>query len=167
MDSGSAEILDRLTAGGNAAEAGGAPGAAPDRGAGAVVDGLLQRLTGRSAAEMPFLDHLEEFRRRLLASVAAWLLLSIAGYAVSGWLLDYIVCRTSGRAQFLHPMEAFNARLKLALLCGGWRPSPFVSFQLWSFVLPGLYARERRVVLRWPSLPPFSSWAAWPSATSC
>jgi sec-independent protein translocase protein TatC len=112
-----------------------------------LVDGLLQRLTGRSAAEMPFLDHLEEFRRRILSSVAAWLVLSIAGYALSGRILDYVVVHNVGTAQFLHPMEAFNARLKVALLAGGVVALPFVSYQFWSFILPGLYARERRVVV--------------------
>jgi len=112
-----------------------------------VAGGLLSRLTGRSTAEMPFLEHLEELRRVVITSLAAWLLSSIAAYAASGWALDEIVRRTVGEAQFLHPMEAFNARLKIALLGGAILSLPFVSFQIWSFVLPGLYARERRVVL--------------------
>jgi sec-independent protein translocase protein TatC len=96
---------------------------------------------------MPFLEHLEELRRVVLSSVAAWLLCSIAGYVLSGRILDYVVVHNVGEAQFLHPMEAFNARLKIALLAGGVVALPYVSFQIWSFVLPGLYARERRVVL--------------------
>jgi len=96
---------------------------------------------------MPFLEHLDELRRVILTSLAAWLICSIAAYVLSGRALDHIVQRTVGEAQFLHPMEAFNARLKLALLGGLILSLPFIAFQFWSFILPGLYARERRVVL--------------------
>lgn len=113
----------------------------------AVSNGWLQRLTGRSSAEMPFLEHLEELRRVILSSVAIWLVTSLAAYALSGRILDYVVVHNVGTAQFLHPMEAFNARLKLALLVGLVAALPYITFRLWSFILPGLYAKEKRVVL--------------------
>jgi sec-independent protein translocase protein TatC len=108
---------------------------------------LLARLTGRSDKEMPFLEHLEELRQVLLASLAALALCAIAGYAVSGWVMDYIVVHTVGQAQFLRPMEAFNVRFKLALILGAVVSLPFIAFQIWSFIVPGLMPSERRLVM--------------------
>lgn len=96
---------------------------------------------------MPFLEHLEELRRVILASLAAVALCSVAGYAVSGRVLDYLVVHSVGQAQFLYPMEAFNVRFKLSIVLGGIVSLPFVAFQIWSFVVPGLLGRERRIVL--------------------
>ncbi len=112
-----------------------------------VAGGLLSRLTGRTAAEMPFLDHLDELRRVLLASLAAILLCAIVAWAFSARVLEHVVQTNVGEAQFLRPMEAFNSRLKVSLLLGTVVALPFVSFQLWSFIVPGLMRHERRIVL--------------------
>ncbi len=109
--------------------------------------GFLARLTGRSDREMPFLEHLEELRHVILASLGALAVCTIAGWFVSGWLLDYIVVKSVGQAQFLHPLEALNVRFKISMILGAMAALPFISFQLWSFILPGLYRHERRVVL--------------------
>jgi sec-independent protein translocase protein TatC len=113
-----------------------------------VIRETIARLAGRSGPrEMPFLEHLEELRRVILASLGALVICSVLAYFVSGTVLDYIVVRSVGEAQFLHPMEAFNVRFKLALLMGAVLALPFISFQIWSFVLPGLMKHERRVVV--------------------
>lgn len=109
--------------------------------------GFLRKLAGRSAGEMGFLDHLEELRRVLLSSIVAIGLATAVAYAFSAQLLDWIVSRQVGEVQFLHPMEAFSARFKLALLLGLMVSLPFVMFEIWSFVVPGLLGRERRIVL--------------------
>lgn len=96
---------------------------------------------------MPFLEHLEELRRVILASLGALFICAIIGYIFSGRVLDYIVVRTVGEAQFLRPMEAFNVRFKLALILGAILALPFISFQIWGFVVPGLMHDERRLVL--------------------
>lgn len=109
--------------------------------------GFLARLFGRTAAEMTFLDHLEELRRVILSCLTAITLGSCVAYFFSDRILDYIVVSQVGEAQFLHPMEAFSVRIKIAVLCGVIATIPFTMFEIWGFILPGLMGKERRIVL--------------------
>lgn len=83
----------------------------------------------------------------LLSCLVALAVLSCVAYYFSDRVLEHIVVRHVGEAQFLHPMEAFSARLKLALLLGFIAGLPFIAFEVWSFVVPGLMHRERRLVV--------------------
>jgi sec-independent protein translocase protein TatC len=112
-----------------------------------VTRSVWSRLTGRSDKEMPFLEHLEELRRVILASLGALFICSVLGYVFSGRVLEYMVVRSVGTAQFLSPMEAFNVRFKLAIILGAMVSLPFIAFQIWGFVVPGLMHHERRLVL--------------------
>lgn len=106
--------------------------------------------------EMPFLDHLEELRWRLIKSLLAIGVGVAAGY----WLVtNYDVIAflkqpidpylPAGRKVllFTHPMEPFMLTLKLALAVGVVVAVPIVLWQVWGFLRPALYRRERRVVL--------------------
>lgn len=96
---------------------------------------------------MPFLEHLEELRRALLGAFVAVFLAALGAYLVSGQVVDFVVVQHVGEAQFLRPMEAFLARVKVSLLLGLLVSLPFVMFQIWNFVVPGLLEQERRLVL--------------------
>ena len=109
--------------------------------------GFLARLLGRTAAEMTFLDHLEELRRVIISCLTAIAIGSCVAYFFSDRILDYIVVSQVGEAQFLHPMEAFSVRIKIAVLCGVIATIPFTMFEIWGFILPGLMGKERRIVL--------------------
>jgi len=106
----------------------------------------LRNLLGSEEKEMPFLEHLEELRRVLLRIVGLLLLSTIAAYIFSGRVLDTIVKQTIEHATFLKPLEAFNARLKVAFILGLLASLPVVLWQIWGFVVPGLLRRERRIV---------------------
>lgn len=95
---------------------------------------------------MPFWEHLEELRRVALRCIAVLLVTTLAAYVFSGRLLDWLVRETIGEATFLRPMEAFNARLKLAFLLGLVVSLPIVLAQIWGFVVPGLLHKERKSV---------------------
>ncbi|MBD3336410.1 MAG: twin-arginine translocase subunit TatC [Candidatus Eisenbacteria bacterium] len=103
--------------------------------------------SGDDRSEMSLWDHLDELRSVLLRSVIAIFLGAAAVYAFSGPLLDLLVTRTAGEAQFLKPMEGFAVRIKLSLILGLMLTLPYVLHQIWSFVVPGLLQRERRYVL--------------------
>lgn len=110
--------------------------------------GILSNLSRRRAdGEMPFLEHLEELRKVLLASLGGIALCALAVYAFSGIVIDWIVVQHVGSAQFIRPMEAFMARVKVSLLLGLIVSLPFVMFQIWNFIVPGLMQHERRIVL--------------------
>ncbi len=106
---------------------------------------------------MPFLDHLEELRWRILYS-----LLAVALGTVAGWfLVDRVDVITllkrpiapflpGGRLVFTSPTEPFLLTLKVAFALGCLLASPVVIYQLWAFLTPALYEREKRLII--PSL---------------
>lgn len=99
------------------------------------------------AAEMSFFEHLEELRVVLLHSVVATVAGALGGWLLAPLVLEDIVRRTVKQAVVLSPLEAFNERLKLALVLGLLLALPVVLWRLWSFIVPGLFRRERRMVL--------------------
>src|SRR5258706_2125249 len=104
--------------------------------------------------EMPFLDHLEELRWRIL-----WSLVAIVVGTVLGWvLLDKIDIidilkrpiapyLPGGRLVFTSPAEPFMLTLKVAFALGCVVASPVVIYQIWAFLSPALYERERRLIV--------------------
>ena len=102
---------------------------------------------------MPFLDHLEELRWRLLKS-----LLAVALGTALGWFLvqhfdvlgllkrPIAPFLPDGRLVFTSPTEPLVLTLKLAFVAGLVAASPVLVYQAWAFLAPALYARERRVI---------------------
>src|SRR3954469_24361057 len=110
-------------------------------------------MTG-SPGEMPFLDHLEELRSRILRSLAAVILGSAAGlWAVQHFQLVNVMKRpiapylTDGKLVVLSPTEPVMIVFKLGFLVGLVLASPIVLWQLWAFLAPALYAREKRALV--------------------
>jgi sec-independent protein translocase protein TatC len=99
---------------------------------------------------MSLMEHLDELRRRIIHS-AAYL---IAGFAVA-WifriqLLHFLqepLLKIGKSLVFTHPMDALNLYLYVALLAGAIIASPFILYQVWLFIAPGLYQKEKRFVI--------------------
>jgi sec-independent protein translocase protein TatC len=111
-------------------------------------DQLAEEADDRS--RMSFLEHLDELRRRILYSIYA-IAVSCAG-TFYFWNDMYLYLITyfggfGGQLMFTKPMAGFMFSLKVGVLSGLLVASPFVFSQLWLFVAPGLYAREKRVVV--------------------
>jgi sec-independent protein translocase protein TatC len=100
----------------------------------------------REDREMPFWEHLEELRRRVLRAIGVLLLLTLGAYLFSGTILDRLVVGTIGEATFLKPMEVFNTRVKVSFLLGLIVAAPYLLWEIWAFVVPGLMHRERKMV---------------------
>ena len=103
---------------------------------------------------MPFLEHLEELRWRLLRSVVGVLIGAIAGWVlvnrfdVLGLLMHPIQPHLpTGQLMVTGPTEAFFITMKLALAVGIVLASPLLIYQTWAFLAPALYDRERRVII--------------------
>ncbi|MGA2850388.1 MAG: twin-arginine translocase subunit TatC [Terracidiphilus sp.] len=104
-------------------------------------------------AELPgmsLMEHLDELRRRIVHSA----LYLAAGFIVCWLIHDRIVGflqaplnRIGKSLVFTHPMDALNLDLQASLLSGAILASPFILFQVWLFIAPGLYQRERRFVV--------------------
>jgi sec-independent protein translocase protein TatC len=106
------------------------------------------------AAEMPFLDHLEELRRRII-----WALLALAICAVLGFFvvteLDVIGILERPFQQvmpgqdllFTSPTTPVVVTFKLAFVVGFILALPMIAYQTWAFFSPALYEHERRLVV--------------------
>src|SRR5215217_1768004 len=106
------------------------------------------------AGEMPFLDHLEELRWRLIWSLIAVTLCAVLGYFlvtrldVLGLLVEPIKPFLHGtKLKYLSPTEPFFITLKLAVSVGLVLASPIVIYQIWAFLAPALLPSEKRVIV--------------------
>jgi sec-independent protein translocase protein TatC len=101
---------------------------------------------------MPFLEHLDELRSRLLVSVAALGVGFVTSWIFVERLLDFIFVPLTatikgGKFQYFEPGEAFMLRMKLAALAGLFLALPVILWQAWRFVAPGLYRDEKRLAI--------------------
>jgi sec-independent protein translocase protein TatC len=143
-----------------------------------VTEEKADEKNGLDEQRAPFLTHLAELRRRIIWSLvgvlvgflicwflreqlfeilAAPVLKVLADQQIKvvksaqnlGPFLQSLVQTGIGpKLQVIHPAEAFFAFLKVAMLGGVALAVPFIFYQFWRFIAPGLYHRERRLV--WP-----------------
>ncbi len=100
------------------------------------------------ASSMPFLNHLEELRWRLLKSFLAIIITTIAAFYYAEQIMQFITAPLGEtKLYFTEVTGSFYAFLKLSLLTGILAASPVVFYQLWAFVSPGLYNKEKMAVL--------------------
>jgi sec-independent protein translocase protein TatC len=109
-----------------------------------------------SLPAMGFLEHLEELRRRIIFSLVA---VAVGFFACWGYreqiygfmqrpIMDALQRNgLSEKLVYLNPTDPFNMYLKVSLLAGLFVTSPFVLYQLWAFISPGLYRNEKRYVV--------------------
>lgn len=99
---------------------------------------------------MTFLEHLTELRIRLIRCVIALSLGVVLCFIFSDklvYLLRNCVPEDNVRLVTLHPIEAFLTILKISAVGGLFIAFPVIFYEIWMFVAPGLYKRERRFVL--------------------
>jgi sec-independent protein translocase protein TatC len=94
--------------------------------------------------KLPFTDHLDELRHRLIVSLVGIGLGFAVSYGFSQQLLLLLQRPMPARLIFIAPTEAFFVNLKVALYAGLFLSVPLLLFQVWKFVAPGLYAHERQ-----------------------
>jgi sec-independent protein translocase protein TatC len=109
--------------------------------------------------EMPtmgFLEHLEELRRRIIYSLIAVAVGFFACWNYAERIYEVMqrpiiqALQKNGITEklvYLNPTEPFNLYLKVGLMAGLFVASPFVLYQVWLFISPGLYRNEKRYIL--------------------
>ena len=108
---------------------------------------------------MPLIDHLRELRNRVVKMALALIAGMIAGFiffapiwhVIERPLCSAVIrgqtgCNTLGVNQLVldGPLDSFYLRVKVAVIAGVILSSPIWLYQIWAFVAPGLYAREKR-----------------------
>src|SRR3984893_16707345 len=105
---------------------------------------------------MGFLEHLEELRRRLIYSIVSVAMGFVVCWAYHERIYTFMqrpimqALHKNGMAEklfYLNPTEPFNLYVKITLLAGLFVASPFVLYQVWMFISPGLYRHEKRYVV--------------------
>jgi sec-independent protein translocase protein TatC len=107
---------------------------------------------------MTFWEHLDELRKRVFRVVLALLVGTVVAWIFRVRLLGWVTTpfahawhdaglQGSGALHFQAPAALFLAYVKLAFLAGSVVALPVVLYQIWAFVAPGLYARERYLAL--------------------
>jgi len=107
---------------------------------------------------MSFMEHLEELRARIIKALYGLFVAFVLALVFAGKLWDIIsdpaveALKHLGvnppRLAQLTPMESFSIIwVKLPLLCSVFIASPWIVYQIWAFISPGLYKKERRWAL--------------------
>jgi len=103
--------------------------------------------------EMGFLEHLDELRRRLIRALIAAFAGMLACYAFAKTLFDWLMLPLykalpeKSSMIYTAPHEAFFTYIKVAFVAGVFLTSPYIFYQIWLFVRPGLYAHERKYLM--------------------
>lgn len=110
---------------------------------------------------MTFWEHLQELRVRLIRVLVAVVVAFAGTYAYRFKLWEWVqrpmneailhVTKGAELVQqpfaFTNPTEPFFSGMRLSLWAAAFLAAPFVFYQVWAFIRPGLYARERRMVV--------------------
>jgi sec-independent protein translocase protein TatC len=101
---------------------------------------------------MPLIEHLRELRSRLLKCFVAVSVAAGAAWIYASKIFEFLeapLARVLGKGQVIYtsPAEVFMTNVKASILTAVFATSPFLFYQVWKFVMPGLYPRERRYVV--------------------
>ena len=107
-----------------------------------------------TSAEMPFLDHLEELRWRIIWSLVALIVgVGVAFFILQrfdifkfleGPILPYL---GGNKLKYTHPADPFSVLITASFSIGIVMALPVIIYQVWAFLSPALYRHEKRVVL--------------------
>jgi sec-independent protein translocase protein TatC len=104
-------------------------------------------------SKMGFLDHLDELRKRLIRSCIAVAVGMLVAFAFIDRVVNFVLAPTrrmlppGTRMIYTSPGEAFGLYVNIALIAGALLAAPFIMFQVWRFIAPGLYTNERKLAV--------------------
>jgi sec-independent protein translocase protein TatC len=103
--------------------------------------------------KMSFLEHLDELRKRLVNSAIAIAVCVVGGFYWINQIVDFILAPTRKalppgvKLIYTQPGEAFSLYVQIALIMGVVLAAPFIMYQVWMFIAPGLYSNEKRLAI--------------------
>lgn len=108
----------------------------------------------KERAELPgmsLMEHLEELRTRIIRAVIYLILGMVVAYIFNGRIIHALqkpLLDIGQKMTMTHPTDSINLLIKSSLIVGAIIASPFILYQVWLFISPGMYAHEKRYV--WP-----------------
>jgi sec-independent protein translocase protein TatC len=103
-----------------------------------------------AGGKMSFLEHLDELRKRIVQSCLGIAIGVGIGFAFINPVVNFILKPTwqvlpqGSRMIYTQPGEAFGLYVQIGLIVGVILASPWIMYQVWLFIAPGLYANEKR-----------------------
>ncbi len=105
------------------------------------------------AGKMSFLEHLDELRKRIVRSCLAIAFGILATFYWIQPIFNFILAPTRKalptgvKLIYTQPGEAFSLYITVALIAGAAVAAPFIMYQVWMFIAPGLYSNEKRMAI--------------------
>lgn len=101
---------------------------------------------------MTFLEHLDELRKRITHAVIALLGGFLIAFSFIDQIWGFVFARLTadvpgGNLIYTEPGEAFFLYIKMAAIAGLMIASPYVMYQVWLFIAPGLYSHEKKLAV--------------------
>jgi sec-independent protein translocase protein TatC len=106
-----------------------------------------------AGGKMSFLEHLDELRKRIVNSLIG----IVVGVCASFFFIDRIgrfllapaqrILPPGSKLMYTEPNEAFSFYIWIGLIAGGVLAAPYIMYQFWLFIAPGLYANEKRMAI--------------------
>ena len=104
-------------------------------------------------AKMSFLEHLDELRKRIVYSLSAVGVCLLIAFTFITKIYSFLMAPTmkqlppGSRLMYTEPGEAFSLYIQLSLIVGVMMAAPFIMYQVWLFIAPGLYANEKKMAI--------------------
>jgi sec-independent protein translocase protein TatC len=118
-----------------------------------AFDSPLEEDDDASSSKMSFLEHLDELRKRIINSCIAIAVCVLLGFGFIDKIFNFIFAPTRRalppgvKLIYTQPGEAFSLYIEIALIIGVMLAAPFIMYQVWRFIAPGLYSNEKRFAI--------------------
>jgi sec-independent protein translocase protein TatC len=103
-----------------------------------------------STKQLSFLEHLDELRRRIIYVCLGVLGGIVVSFAFINHIYDFLIAPAvatlppESKLIYTQPGEAFSLYIYISLISGAVVAAPFIMYQIWLFLAPGLYSNEKR-----------------------
>ena len=106
-----------------------------------------------AGGRMSFLEHLDELRRRLIHAVLGIAIGIFLSFFFIQQIYDFLTAPAiatlppGSKLIYTQPTEAFSLYIQISLISGVVFAAPFIMYQVWKFIAPGLYSNEKKFVI--------------------
>jgi sec-independent protein translocase protein TatC len=118
-----------------------------------AFDSPVEEDDDASSSKMSFLEHLDELRKRIINACIAVAVCVLLGFGFIDRIFSFVFAPTRRalppgvKLIYTQPGEAFSLYIEIALIMGVILAAPFIMYQVWRFIAPGLYSNEKKFAI--------------------